>query len=153
MKVDLFDLQIRSVAGSGCEICDRGAMICIIEDDPSVLRALKRLVSSAGYPAAAFSSAEEFLASEQANRPGCLILDVNLPGIGGLELQDQLVAAAHRVPTIFISAFDDTTARARALENGAVAFLKKPFDGRSLLEAIDRGLRPKDAPKQAQPSS
>lgn len=120
-------------------------MICIVEDDTSVLRALKRLVSSAGYPAAVFSSAEEFLASEQANSPACLILDVNLPGIGGLELQDKLAAAANGVPIIFISAFDDSTARARALENGAVAFLNKPFDDRPLLEAIDRGLRSKDA--------
>ncbi len=109
--------------------------ISIVDDDPAVRDALWRLMDSAGLAATAFSSAEEFLASPSRDETTCLILDVHMPGMDGLELQRQLVASNWKVPIIFISAHAE--ARARALEAGAVEFFEKPFNSAALLDAID----------------
>lgn len=113
-----------------------GPTISIVDDDPAVRDALSRLMDSAGLAAEAFTSAEEFLASPSRARTTCLILDVRMPGIDGLELQRRLVASGWEVPIIFISAHADEQVRARALEAGAVAFFEKPFNSVALLEAI-----------------
>jgi FixJ family two-component response regulator len=111
--------------------------ISIVDDDESVREALKSLLKSAGFKPEAFASAEEFLKSGHLPGIACLILDVRMPGMSGLELQDRLSASRQRVPIIFISAHGDEEARERALESGAVAFLQKPFSDEALLKAID----------------
>jgi len=95
-------------------------------------------MASAGLDAEAFASAEEFLASPNRHDSTCLILDVRMPGMGGLELQRHLVASGWKVPIIFISAHADAEVSARALQAGAIAFFQKPFSSAALLEAIDR---------------
>jgi len=108
--------------------------IAIVDDDESVRQALKSLLGSVGFQAETFASGEEFLNS----RPqiDCLIADVRMPGMSGLELQDRLKAANSPIPIIFISAHDDGEARIRGLRAGAVDFLQKPFSEESLLRAI-----------------
>ena len=97
-------------------------------------------MESVGYPAVGFYSAEEFLGSAQAGHTGCLILDVRMPGMGGLELQRRLAAAADPTPIIFITAHGEAGASAEASRQGAVAFLHKPFSEGSLLEAVRTAL-------------
>jgi FixJ family two-component response regulator len=111
--------------------------ISIVDDDPAVRDALWRLMDSAGLPAKAFASAEEFLASPSRDETTCLILDVRMPGMDGLELQRQLGASNWKVPIIFISAHAEAEVRARALEAGAVEFFEKPFNSIALLDAIE----------------
>ena len=115
-------------------------VISIVDDDESVREAIESLMKSVGYIAKVFPSAGDFLRSGHLNDTGCLILDVQMPGMSGLELQDRLIASKCRVPIIFISAHCDTEARARALEAGAVGFLQKPFSEDALLGAIDSSL-------------
>lgn len=111
-------------------------VISIVDDDESVREALESLMRSAGYIPKVFSSAGDFLSSEYVNDTGCLILDVQMPGMSGLELQNHLVASNSPVPIIFISAHCDEQARVLALEAGAIVFLKKPFSEDALLDAI-----------------
>ena len=115
-------------------------VISIVDDDESVRTALKSLLDSVGFRAEVFCSGEEFLKSAYVSRTDCLITDVRMPGMSGLELQARLHAAGSSVPIVFISAHDDNDARARGLQNGAIAFLQKPFSEDSLLGAISEGL-------------
>ena len=115
--------------------------VCIVEDDESVRRALRRLAYAAGLAVEAFASAEEFLQAGERVAPACLILDLHLPGLSGLELQERLKADGRSVPIVFITAYGNKEVRARALEAGAVAFLEKPFGERSLLDAVERAVR------------
>jgi FixJ family two-component response regulator len=115
--------------------------ISIVDDDESVREALKSLLKSAGFKAEAFASAEEFLNSGHLPGTDCLILDVRMPGMSGVELQDFLTASDEGVPIVFISAHADEEARARALESGAIDFLQKPFSDEALLSAIDAAIR------------
>jgi FixJ family two-component response regulator len=115
--------------------------ISIVDDDDSVREALKSLLKSAGFQVEAFASAEEFLNSSQLLETACLILDVRMPGMSGVELQDRLATSHGELPIVFISAHADSEARARALENGAVGFLEKPFSDEALLDAIDAAVR------------
>src|SRR5258705_8220942 len=114
--------------------------ISIVDDDESVREALRSLMDSVGFGAEVFSSAEDFLNSGRLPVTGCLIVDVRMPGMSGLELQRHLNATDFRVPIVFISANDDDSARSRALEAGAVDFLKKPFSEDALLRAIGTSL-------------
>lgn len=98
--------------------------------------ATNRLVRSLGYVAHAFSSADEFLRSSQVNDTSCVIADVQMPGMSGVELQSLLLAQGHRMPIIFITAFPEESTRARALEAGAICFLTKPFDGPTLIKYL-----------------
>ena len=116
------------------------ALISIVDDDQSVRDALKSLIDSVGLHAEVFASAEEFLHSESLLQTDCLITDVRMPGIDGLELQERLKVANPSIPIIFISAHDDGDARARGLRAGAVDFLQKPFSEDSLLRAINVSL-------------
>lgn len=112
--------------------------ICIVEDDESVRRALRRLIRSMGLGVEAFATAEEFLQSFAQTLPRCLILDVHLPGLSGLELQRRLHAEGRRVPVVMITAYADDKVREEALLTGAIAFLPKPFEELSLLQAVMR---------------
>ena len=115
--------------------------VCIIEDDDSVRRALRRLMRSVGLEVEAFASAEGFLKAGGRLAPACLILDLHLPGLSGLELQERLKAEGRDVPVVFITAYGDREVRERALRGGALAFLEKPFAEKALLEAVDRAVR------------
>ncbi len=115
-------------------------VISIVDDDESVRTALKSLIDSVGFRAEVFGSGEEFLKSSFVSQTDCLIADVRMPGMTGLELQERLNAAGASVPIVFISAHDDKEARARGLRAGAIDFLQKPFSEESLLGAISAGL-------------
>jgi FixJ family two-component response regulator len=110
--------------------------ISIIDDDASVRTAVSRLVRSLGYVANAFASAEEFLSSEQINTTTCLIADVQMPLMSGIELQDILRRQARQLLIIFITAFPEPNVRARAMNGGGIGFLAKPIDGESLIKHI-----------------
>lgn len=114
----------------------RVPVVSIIDDDASVRMATNRLVRSLGYVAHAFSSADEFLRSSQVNDTSCVIADVQMPGMSGVELQSLLLAQGRRMPIIFITAFPEESTRARALEAGAICFLTKPFDGPTLIKYL-----------------
>lgn len=114
--------------------------ISVVDDDQSVRKALSRLIAVAGYTAAVYDSAESFLDAGAAKTSDCVILDVHLPGRSGLELQTELIASRLGCPIIFITAFDDESAQAQALEADAVAFLQKPLDTERLLEVIKLAL-------------
>ena len=117
-----------------------GAVISIVDNDESIRKALKRLITSAGLSVEDFASAEDFLSSGRSQDSACLILDVRLPGMSGLELQSQLLASNRHVPIIFISAHCDEHVRAQALAGGAVDFLLKPFGADALINAINSSL-------------
>jgi FixJ family two-component response regulator len=119
----------------------RVQLISIVDDDDALRNSLDDLVRSLGFRTQGFPSAEAFLNSNQACDTACLILDVRMPGMNGLDLQRQMVAANWRTPIIFITSHADDDARARALEAGAVAFLYKPFREEELLNAIDAALK------------
>ena len=96
---------------------------------------------SLGYSAYAFASAEEFLQSPHLNDTSCLISDIQMPGMSGIELQNHLVTRGHRTPIIFITAFPDANIQAQALKAGAICFLNKPVDGKTLMKFLDEALR------------
>jgi FixJ family two-component response regulator len=110
-------------------------VIAIVDDDASVRRSLLRVVQSAGYAAEAFGSARDFLDWLRTGRAACLVLDVQMDGISGFELQERLA-----VPIVFITAHDDAPIRDRIARSGAAAHLRKPFDARTVLDAIRRAL-------------
>jgi FixJ family two-component response regulator len=118
----------------------RVPLITIVDDDDALRNSLDNLLRSAGFRAQGFSSAEAFLRSDQARETACLILDVRMPGMNGLELQRQMLAANWPIPIIFMTAHADVEARARASAAGAVAFLYKPCREDDLLHAIDVAL-------------
>jgi FixJ family two-component response regulator len=119
-------------------------VISIVDDDESVREATTGLVRSFGYVAATFASAEEFLHSDRVRDTSCLISDVQMSGLSGVELQDRLNAAGHRVPIIFITAFPEERIRSRVLKAGAYGFLTKPFSDDSLFECLDIALKSQD---------
>ena len=112
-------------------------LVCIVDDDHSVRRALRRLVQFAGFPAETFASAEDFLSSASLVRTACLVLDIHLNGgMSGFELQARLTADRVVIPIIFITAHDDVLTRERIDRSGAAAYLIKPFNDQLLLDAI-----------------
>jgi FixJ family two-component response regulator len=115
-------------------------LISIVDDDDSLRNSLDNLIRSVGFRAQGFPSAEALLSSNQLRDTACLILDVRLPGMNGLELQRRIVAANWRIPIIFITSHADGDARAKALDAGAVDYLYKPFREEELLNAIDAAL-------------
>ena len=115
---------------------EQPGVVAIVDDDGSVRSALMGLLRAAGYRARAFASAGEFLASGPAREVACLVLDVRMPGMSGLELQAELAARSLRLPIVFITAHGDDEAQRRALQAGAIAFLQKPFDDEALLGSI-----------------
>jgi FixJ family two-component response regulator len=115
-------------------------VISVIDDDASVRVGTENLLSSLGYTAHTFASAEEFLRSAYFNVTSCVIADVKMPGMSGIELQTLLLTQGHRVPFIFITAFSEEAIRAQALSAGAICFLTKPFDRRTLIKCLDTAL-------------
>jgi FixJ family two-component response regulator len=115
-------------------------LVAIVDDDDSIRNAFQGLLKAVGLTSQAFASAEEFLQSGQQNQTACLITDIRLPGISGLELQARLNADHCRIPTIFITAHGDAQMRMRAMRAGAVEFLAKPFDDEVLLETVRAAL-------------
>ena len=115
--------------------------IAIVDDDKSARATMSSFVRSLGFDASAFGSAEEYLRSPQRYRSLCLISDVQMPGMSGLDLQTRLAAQGLHMPTIFITAFPDDRIRARALAQGAVCILDKPFEREALLRCIDIALK------------
>jgi FixJ family two-component response regulator len=116
-------------------------MISIVDDDQSFRVATRRLVKALGYQTDTFASAEDFLKSDRINDTSCLILDVNLPGLSGIELQSQLVARGNFTPIIFITAVPEERIQAKALKAGAVGFLSKPFKEESLIDHLNVALK------------
>lgn len=115
-------------------------MVAIIEDDESYRVAVQRLLRSAGFSVQSFATAEDFLSSGQQRETGCLITDIRMPGMSGLDLQAKLNSDHCPIPTIFITAHGDEKMRLQAMRGGAVKFLAKPFDGEILLEAVQVAL-------------
>ncbi len=116
------------------------ARVYIIDDDPSVRRALERLTQSAGFEARGFATGSEFLAAERAGGPACVVLDLRLPDMHGLELQRRLARTDPGLPVVVVTGYGDDLTRRQALAAGAAAFLPKPFDDQMLLDAIRRAL-------------
>ena len=114
------------------------AKITVVDDDTSVREALQGLLRSAGFDAEVFASAAEFLSSSGVRLTACLVLDVRMPGMSGVELQKRLIASGRTVPIIFISTYADEEVRSLVLQRGAVDFLQKPFTKEALLSAIER---------------
>jgi FixJ family two-component response regulator len=119
-------------------------MISVVDDDDSVRESLQGLIRSLGLAVRAFASAEEFLSAEQFDDTDCLILDVRLPGMTGLELQRRLISGNRQIPIVFITAHDDEAARSQAVRDGAVDYLFKPFPEDALLKAINTALNRAD---------
>jgi FixJ family two-component response regulator len=115
-------------------------VISIIDDDASVREATARLIRSLGYRAAVYASAEEYLQSDPAQRSACLITDLHMPGMSGVELQDRLIADGRRIPMIFMTAYFEEKVRARIMDAGASGFLRKPFDDESLIACLNNAL-------------
>jgi len=115
-------------------------IVFVVDDDPPVRRAIKRLIGSVGLQVELFGSALEFLASKRPDAPSCLVLDIRLPGMSGLDCQRELAKANIRIPIIFITAHGDIPMTVRAMKVGAVEFLTKPFRDQDLLDAIQVAL-------------
>lgn len=122
----------------------RAHVIAIIDDDPSAREATQRLVRSLGHKTQVFSSAEEYLQSD-GQQPACLITDLHMPGMSGIDLQDRLIADGCRVPMIFVTAYFEEQVEAQALEAGAYGFLRKPFDDESFVACLDKALNRRPA--------
>ena len=116
-------------------------LVAIVDDDESMRAAIEDLLSSAAIKARSFASAEEFLQTGRQNEIACLISDIRMPGMTGLELQAKLVAEGSRIPIIFITAHGNTRMRRQAIEAGAIEFLGKPFDDESLLGSVRAALK------------
>ena len=131
---DLLLETLRSALPS--ELKERKKLISVVDDDESVRRTTVLLIQSFGFQAAAFESAESLLKSGQLQETSCLIVDVQMPGMNGLQLQGHLAALGYTIPIIFITAYDSKESRQQAMQAGAVAFLSKPFNDELLLETI-----------------
>ena len=123
-------------------------IVFVVDDDPSVRRAIQRLVGSVGLQVELFGSAQEFLRSKRPDAPSCLVLDIRLPGISGLDFQRELAQANIHIPIIFITAHGDIPMTVRAMKAGAVEFLTKPFRDQDLLDAIQIALERDRARRQ-----
>jgi FixJ family two-component response regulator len=119
---------------------DSDAIVFVVDDDESVRQSLKNLIGSVGLQVKVFASAQEFLRSKLMDMPGCLVLDVRLPGLSGLDLQKRMAEAHMDIPIIFITGHGDIPMTVRAMKAGAVEFLTKPFRDQDLLDAIQQAL-------------
>jgi FixJ family two-component response regulator len=115
-------------------------VISIVDDDPSYRKATANLVRSLGYVTASFASAEEFLQADEARETDCLITDLQMPGMTGLDLQSHLMSEGRRLPIIFVSAFPEAKTRTQALAAGAIDFLGKPFSDEMLITSLNQAL-------------
>jgi len=118
----------------------RTQVVCVVDDDESLRRSVRNLLSSVGFRVETFASAEEFLESTHRANAGCLVLDLRMTGMNGLDLLGHLAAMGSRIPVIILTAHGDEEARRRSLEAGAIAFLGKPFRSDALLDAVRAAL-------------
>lgn len=128
--------------GSGCTVF-------VVDDEPTLLRAIARLLASAGWQAVTYASPAEFLEKLDPARPGCLVLDVSMPGLDGLALQEALAARGSELPIVFLTGKGDVPMSVRAMKRGAIDFLLKPVDERELLPAIERAFETDRARRRA----
>src|SRR5262249_49780972 len=119
---------------------EAGGVVFVIDDDPSMRESLKNLIRSVGLRAEAFGSADEFLGSQRMEGPGCLVLDVRMPGMSGLDLQKRMVEAGTDIPIIFLTGHADIPMSVQAMKAGAAEFLTKPVREQDLLDAIQQAL-------------
>src|SRR6266498_5738682 len=119
---------------------EKNGLVFIVDDDTGTRESLRNLIRSAGLSAQTFSSAQEFLAAERPKGPSCLVLDVQLPGLSGLDLQQELAKAGVKIPIIFITGHGDIPTSVRAIKAGALEFLTKPIDREDLLRAIHQAI-------------
>lgn len=126
------------------------ATVFVIDDDPNVRASIEGLLKSAGFQSACFETAEEFLAEEPTGGPCCLIVDVSLPGISGLEFQERLRNAGRSIPIVFITGHGDIPMSVKAMKAGALEFLTKPFNDNDLLNAVEQALARDAATRQSQ---
>jgi FixJ family two-component response regulator len=120
-------------------------MISIVDDDKSVREGLQRLMLSLGYATGTFASAEEYLLSDRLQDTSCLITDIKMPGMSGVEMQNRLIADGHHTPIIFVTAFPDEKIRERVMEAGALGFLSKPFNENCLIACLEKALKRDDS--------
>ena len=116
-------------------------MIAIVDDDEAVRVAMKSLVRSVGHHASTFASVQEFLKSKQFSNTSCIITDLQMPGLSGLDLQDLLIARGHRFPIIFLTAYPDEDVRIRAMKAGAIGFMRKPCSDEHLLGYLNKAFK------------
>jgi len=119
----------------------RASFVSVVEDDQFFRESMRRLMRSLGYDVAAFSSAADFLASPRLAETACLIADVHMPAMTGLELYEHLVVAGYAIPTILVTAYPDDVDHARALNDGIVCYLRKPFDEQHLIRCLGAALQ------------
>ena len=117
------------------------AMVFVVDDDPYVRKSLSFLIESAGLDVETFSAAEEFLKRHPHKGPSCLILDVKMPGVSGMALQEKLLSQEYDIPIVFISGHGDIPMTVKTIKRGAVDFLSKPFDEKDLLDAVHEALQ------------
>lgn len=120
---------------------DHSGVVFVIDDDASLRRAIRRVLESVGLQVELFGSAQEFLAASRLDVPSCVVLDIRLPGMSGLDLQSELTSAGIHIPLIFITSYGDIPMSVRAMKAGAVEFLTKPFRDQDLLDAIQLALK------------
>ena len=118
----------------------RRKLVAVVDDDPSMLMAAGELLIARGFATEVFASAEDFLGRDTAVQVDCLLLDINLGGMSGIELRRQLTASGSRLPVIFMTGFDDEPMRGQALKAGCIACLRKPFPARQLFDAIEKAV-------------
>jgi FixJ family two-component response regulator len=131
---------MRLAGASGRSILSKPSVISVIDDNASVRVATDNLLSSHGYSVDTFASAEDFLQSANPDGSSCIVADVQMPGLSGLDLLTHMRSRGNNVPFIFITAFPDDSVRARALKAGAIAFLNKPFAGAALIDCVETAL-------------
>ncbi|PZV34927.1 response regulator [Mesorhizobium kowhaii] len=117
------------------------SLVSVVDDDQFFRESMTRLMRSLGYDVAAFSSAANFLASPRLGETACLIADINMPVMTGLELHEHLIEAGHAIPTILVTAYPDDLDKARAINDGVVCYLRKPFDERHLIRYLREALQ------------
>ena len=118
----------------------KAPLIAIVEDDEFVRGSMRRLMRSLGYPVEAFPSAADFLASRHLDETACLIADIQMPGMTGIELYARLIDAGRKIPTILVTAYPDEATRVRALNDGIVCYLLKPFDDNDLMDCVRKAV-------------
>src|ERR1700684_3504545 len=123
--------------------------VCVIDDETSIRESLSNLLRSAGLKVQAFASAQEFLTNWPREAPKCLVLDIQLPGISGLDLQQELAGGDAQIPIIFMTGYADIPMTVRAMKAGAIEFLTKPFHDGDLLSAVDQAIKRGDRMEQA----
>ncbi len=133
-------MMARSNRLPGCQMAEEQPVVFVIDDDELVRDALERLIRSVGLQATLFASTREFLQSARPDVPGCLVLDVRLPGMGGLDFQHELTKSSIHLPIIFITGHGDIPMTVRAMKAGAIEFLTKPFRDQELLDAVQVGI-------------